>query len=183
MKQAVHANNATGSPAVIRFTAPLVAHPAAGKADAPAVLHLPHAVSQQLRGMTTVEGTINGHAFRAALETGASGSLRLRVNKAMRDGAGASAGDTVQIAILGPEPEPEVPAELQAAFASSTAVQALWQDLTLLGRLDWIRWIEAAKQPATRARRITRTIEQLAEGKRRPCCVNVYEYMLYRVLE
>ena len=59
----------------------------------------------------------------------------------------------------------------------------MWKDLTKLGRQDWVRWIESAKSPETRARRVTRTIDQLAEGKRRACCVNVYEYMLNRVEE
>jgi hypothetical protein len=27
-----------------------------------------------------------------------------------------------------------------------------------------------AKQPATRARRVVRTLEEMTEGKRRPCC-------------
>lgn len=31
-------------------------------------------------------------------------------------------------------------------------------------------WVISAKQPSTRARRIDRTIEELLEGKRRPCC-------------
>jgi uncharacterized protein YdeI (YjbR/CyaY-like superfamily) len=56
----------------------------------------------------------------------------------------------------------------------------VWDDLTF-GRLDWVRWIEAARKPETRARRVQRTVEQLAEGKRRACCVNVYEYMLERI--
>jgi hypothetical protein len=58
---------------------------------------------------TKVEGTINGHPFRAALEPNTFGSHWLRVNKAMLKGAGADAGDTVKLAILGPEPEPTVP--------------------------------------------------------------------------
>lgn len=183
MSNATTKSQYLSTPAVIRFTARLDPYPEAAKAEAWAVLIIPSAASKQLRGMTNVEGTMNGHPFRAALEPDASGGQWLRVNQAMREGAGAGAGDEVQRAILGPEPEPHVPAELQAAFSASPAMQALWDDLTLLGRLDWIRWIEGAKQPATRARRIARTIEQLAEGKRRPCCVNFYEYMLCRVKE
>ncbi|MBV8460504.1 MAG: YdeI/OmpD-associated family protein, partial [Candidatus Eremiobacteraeota bacterium] len=56
-------------------------------------------------------------------------------------------------------------------------------DLTRLGRLDWMRWINSAKTPETRARRVRRTVEQLSSGKRRPCCVNFYEFMLHRVGE
>jgi hypothetical protein len=59
----------------------------------------------------------------------------------------------------------------------------LWDDLTTMGRRDWVHWVESAKQPETRARRVTRTVEQLSSGKRRACCVNVYEYMLCRIQE
>jgi hypothetical protein len=47
---------------------------------------------------------------------------------------------------------------------------ALWQDLTPLGRNEFICWVDDAKQPKTRQRRIERTCEELREGKRRPCC-------------
>jgi hypothetical protein len=133
--------------------------------------------------MTTVEGTINGHPFRAALEPSESGGHSLRVNNAMRNGSGADAGDTVKLAILGPEPAPTVPADLRVAMTASNGAKTLWQELTTDGRRIWIRWIEGAKTLETRARRVRRTVEQLCEGKRRPCCVNFYEYMLSRVQE
>ena len=60
--------------------------------------------------------------------------------------------------------------DLQAAVESDTAVLALWQGLTPLGRNEFICWVEDAKQPATRQRRIQRTIEEMQEGKKRPCC-------------
>lgn len=168
-------------PEVIRFKGKLVARSSNGKA-AKTLLDLPTAVAMKLRGMATIEGTINGHAFRAALEPPLDGNF-LRVNGAMLNGARAKIGDTVQLAVLGPEPEPRIPADLRAAFSRSARAVTLWQDLTLLARLDWIRWIESAKAPETRARRIARTVDQLSSGKRRPCCVNFYEFMLERVAE
>ncbi|WP_448658913.1 YdeI/OmpD-associated family protein [Sphingomonas sp. CJ99] len=60
--------------------------------------------------------------------------------------------------------------DLQAAIASDPATLALWQALTPLGRNEFICWVEDAKQPATRARRIARTAAELHAGKRRPCC-------------
>ncbi len=167
-------------PAVLRFAARLVRHSNTAKNDS-TVLKLPEAIAKKLHGLTTLEGTINDHPFRAPLDENASGRRSLRVNKAMLKGARAGVGDTVNLAVLGPEPKLTLPADLRAAFAASDEAQALWKELTPLGRRDWVRWIEGAKTPETRARRITRTIEQLAEGKRRPCCVNFYEYMLDRV--
>jgi len=173
-------NKARAGPAVLRFEARLVRSP---EAAGSLTLNLPKVISAKLAGMTNVEGTINDHPFRAALESDGGTGQWLRLNKAMREGADVNAGDTVKLAILGPEPEPRIPADLQVAFAASRGAKALWTDLTSLGRRDWIRWIESAKTPETRTRRVTRTVEQLSEGKRRPCCVNVYEFMLSRVRE
>lgn len=60
--------------------------------------------------------------------------------------------------------------DLVAAVRSASAVLALWNGLTPLGRNEFICWVEDAKQPATRQRRIGRTCEELLEGKKRPCC-------------
>jgi hypothetical protein len=60
--------------------------------------------------------------------------------------------------------------DLQAAVRSQPEVLALWQALTPLGRNEFICWVDDAKQPVTRQRRITRTSEELLEGKKRPCC-------------
>lgn len=60
--------------------------------------------------------------------------------------------------------------DLQAAITAQPDVLTLWEGLTPLGRNEFICWVDDAKQPATRARRIRRTVEELQEGKRRPCC-------------
>lgn len=164
-------------PAVLRFEAQLYSEGSV-KGDTQTLLEIPQAISEQLNGMSKLEGTINGHPFRAAIE-----GRSLRVNKAMLKGAAAGTGDTVALAILGPEPAPVLPADLRAPLSAEPEAMQLWQDLTDLGQRDWLRWIDLAKTPETRARRVQRTVEQLAEGKRRPCCVNVYEFMLCRLQE
>ena len=60
--------------------------------------------------------------------------------------------------------------DLRAALESDPQVLALWQGLTPLGRNEFICWVEDAKKAETRERRITRTREELLEGKKRPCC-------------
>ena len=165
------------SPAVVRFKAALV------RVGSAVSLEIPKAAGAQLSGMSRLEGIINGHPFRARLEAAAAGGYALRVNQAMLKGAKAKPGDTVQLAVLGPEPDPVAPADLQRAFASDRAAEAFWDDLTVECRRDYLRWIDATENPETRARRIRRTVEQLSEGKRRPCCVNFYEFMLQRVNE
>ncbi|MEO6717508.1 MAG: YdeI/OmpD-associated family protein [Novosphingobium sp.] len=60
--------------------------------------------------------------------------------------------------------------DLQTAVESNPATLAHWKGLTPLGRNEFICWVEDAKQPKTRQRRIKRTCDELLEGKKRPCC-------------
>ena len=60
--------------------------------------------------------------------------------------------------------------DLQAAVRSNPKVLMLWESLTPLGRNEFICWVDDAKQPTTRQRRIERTCAELLEGKKRPCC-------------
>jgi hypothetical protein len=64
----------------------------------------------------------------------------------------------------------QLPDDLRDALLDDNAILDLWQSITPLGRNEFICWVEDAKQPATRAKRIRRTGEELLEGKKRPCC-------------
>jgi hypothetical protein len=122
--------------------------------------------------MTTVEGTINGFPFRATLEPDGQRSHWLRVNRKMREAAGADAGDVVTLEITpsGEEPEPKLPADLRKAFAAAPKARALWSDIKPVARRDWIQWVTSAKRRETRARRVENACAMLAAGKRRVCC-------------
>jgi hypothetical protein len=63
-----------------------------------------------------------------------------------------------------------MPADLQKALASRPKAVAAWQSLTPLARNEWICWNTTVKQEATRKNHIQRTVKELQEGKRRPCC-------------
>ena len=64
----------------------------------------------------------------------------------------------------------EAGADLETAIRSGPGLLDLWTKLTPLGRNEFICWVDDAKQAKTRARRIERTVEELHEGKKRPCC-------------
>src|SRR3954468_23063011 len=85
-------------------------------------LVLPKDASAKLpsRGMTAIEGTINGFAFQAMLEPDGQRSHWLKVDRKLGKSAGAEAGDiiTLEIAPAGKETEPEVPPELKKALAA-----------------------------------------------------------------
>ncbi|MDX2065358.1 MAG: YdeI/OmpD-associated family protein, partial [Fimbriimonadaceae bacterium] len=67
-------------------------------------------------------------------------------------------------------PEPSVPADIDAVLNADPAAQAIWNDITPAARWDWVRWAGTARQPETRARRVSSIPSRLRAGKRRPCC-------------
>jgi hypothetical protein len=60
--------------------------------------------------------------------------------------------------------------DLRDVIISDLVIFGLWQSLTPLGRNEFICWVDDAKQAPTRQRRIQRTVEELTDGKKRPCC-------------
>jgi len=63
-----------------------------------------------------------------------------------------------------------MPADLEKALRGSESALTAWADITPLARNEFICWVEDAKRAGTRERRIRRTVEELNDGMRRPCC-------------
>jgi hypothetical protein len=165
----------TKTPCKIRFKAKLFRPVESEKVGPWTFLVLPKNASAKLpsRGMTAIEGTINGFAFQAMLEPDGQKSHWLKVDRKLSEAVGAHAGDviTLEIAPAAEEPEPKVLADLRKALAvAAPRARALWSDITPNARRDWIHWITSAKQADTRSRRIKNACSMLAAGKRRVCC-------------
>ncbi|HEX2792142.1 MAG TPA: YdeI/OmpD-associated family protein [Candidatus Paceibacterota bacterium] len=63
-----------------------------------------------------------------------------------------------------------LPADMRAAlFADRKALDA-WETLTPLARNEWICWTVSVKKQETRDEHLERLVDELKEGKRRPCC-------------
>jgi uncharacterized protein YdeI (YjbR/CyaY-like superfamily) len=80
------------------------------------------------------------------------------------------------------ESESRVPTDLRKVLAASARAKAQWSDLTPIARRDFISWIESAKQPETRKRRVESIPSRLASGKRRPCCYALVPMNLYKAI-
>src|SRR6266403_4321517 len=78
--------------------------------------------------------------------------------------------------------ELRLPTDLRKALAATPMAKAEWSNLTPIARRDFISWIDSAKQPETRRRRIDRACDMLAAGKRRPCCFAIVPMNLYKAL-
>jgi len=63
-----------------------------------------------------------------------------------------------------------MPMDLRKALTSDSAALAIWEDLTPLARNEWICWVTFVKKEETRKDHVKRTVSELKEGMRRPCC-------------
>lgn len=63
-----------------------------------------------------------------------------------------------------------MPADLKKALSSSPKATSAWETITPLARNEWICWVTIVKKKETRQQHLTRAIEDLSKGKRRPCC-------------
>ena len=64
----------------------------------------------------------------------------------------------------------KLPEDLRRALLADKNALEKWESLTQLARNEWICWTVTVKQQKTREEHIRRTVKELTEGKRRPCC-------------
>jgi hypothetical protein len=165
----------TSSPSAstsVRFSAPVRT---VGRTT---LVQLPEAASKALpsRGQVAVKGALNGVTFTTVVEPDGRRGHWIRLTPALLKRAKATLGDdvTVEVSVTSEWPEPTIPADLASALASAPAdVQERWDDITPMARWEWVRWVSATANPATRGRRVEVSISKLDHGKRRPCCFDL----------
>ena len=121
------------------------------------------------RARVPVRGTINGFPYRSTIFP-MGGCFMMAVNRQMREGAGAKAGETVSV-VMERDTEPRVvtpPADLARALKTNKDAQAAWDKLSYTHQKEYAQSVEEAKRPETRQRRIERAVEMLAAGKKEP---------------
>lgn len=64
----------------------------------------------------------------------------------------------------------KLPPDLKKALVADKAALAKWEDITPLARNEWICWTQVVKTPEIRQQHVARTVADLKNGKRRPCC-------------
>jgi hypothetical protein len=159
-----------GSETAIRFEAQLSA------IDTSTIVRLPADASAQLpsRGQVAVKGSINGRDFQTVVEPDGMRGHWLRVDQDLQQGAEVGDAVTVEVIPVAEWPEPDVPADLAAALAGAPQeIRDIWDDITPMARWEWVRWVNATANPATRQRRDEVTISKREHGKRRPCCFDL----------
>jgi hypothetical protein len=141
------------------------------------ILRLPDDASAKLpsRGQVAVTGVMNGHTFQTVLEPDGLRGHWLKVDQKLGQALAVSEGDTVALEVEPRKdwPEPDIPEDLGAALADAPDLSELWKSITPMARWEWVRWINATKNPVTRERRVEVAISKLRSGKRRPCCFDL----------
>jgi hypothetical protein len=115
-----------------------------------------------------VKATINGFTWRGRMAR-MGGKNVVGMNKEVRAGAKAEAGDEVDVALeLDTAPrEVEVPPALAAALKKDKAAGKLYDGLAFTHRKEFARWVEEAKKEETRDRRVAQALEMLHAGETR----------------
>lgn len=110
--------------------------------------------------------TINGYSYRSTVAT-MDGVFMLPISAEVRERAGVTAGDAVDVAIvLDTEPrEISVPADFATALANDADAQRFFDGLSYSNKRNLVNQIEEAKAPETRARRVAKITSQLHAGK------------------
>ena len=118
------------------------------------------------RGRPPVRVTIRGHTWRTT--PGIYGGVgHVVVNRAVKAATGVDAGDRVRVAMeLDTDPRTmRVPTDLRRALAADAAAERAFEALSFTHRREYVDWIEEAKRPETRSRRIASTVERVRAGR------------------
>ena len=117
------------------------------------------------RARVPVRGTINGFPFRSSLMP-MDGCHGMAVNKTMREGAKAKAGDLVDVVLQRDldERTVEVPPELKRELTKSKKAQERWAKLAFTHKKEMALCIVGAKQEETKQRRVAKVMQVLKTG-------------------
>jgi hypothetical protein len=122
------------------------------------------------RGRVPVRGTLNGARFRSSLFRMGGDCHFMVVNRKMREACGVTGGETVPVT-MERDTEARVitpPADFARSLKANKDARATWDKLSYTHQREHVEHIEEAKKPDTRQRRIEKSIQLLAAGKKEP---------------
>lgn len=146
-----------------RFEAPIIAGRGGG-----AFVRVPFSVPDVFgtRGQLRVKGTIDGHPFQSSLAPMGGGTHLLGLHKATREAIGKAIGARVAV-VLEPdlaERPVVVPDDFARALTANPPAAARFETFAYTHRKEYVQWIEEAKRPETRQRRISEAVTRISQG-------------------
>jgi hypothetical protein len=117
------------------------------------------------RARPPVRGTVNGAQFRSTITKYGGDDYYLVVNRQVREAAGVSAGETVEVDVeLDTEPRiVRLPKDFAAALDDEA--RGSFDEMSYTHRKEYVDWIKDAKREDTRRRRIAKAVELIRQGK------------------
>lgn len=113
-----------------------------------------------------VTGSINGRSIRGALAVQGT-QFFLPLGAAWRRDNGPDVGDAVEVELAPEGPQfADLAPDLAAALQASPRARTFFEGLATFYRTGYLRWIDGARQPETRAARISELLGLLEEGKK-----------------
>ena len=118
------------------------------------------------RARPPVKVTIGSHTWRTTPGI-YDGVGYVVVNRAVKQATGVDAPDRVRVTMdLDTEPRTvRIPSDLRAALQEDGEAGAAFAQLSTTHRREYVDWIEEAKRPETRARRVAGTVERVRSGR------------------
>ena len=117
------------------------------------------------RGRVRVEGKLNATPFRATMVPAASGGHRLFVNQGLRNAAAVAVGDRVRFSLRPAPFDERAPRDVAVELGKLRGAKAAFAKLSPSHRRELLRYIDDAKTPASRQKRIREAAAQ-ALGER-----------------
>jgi hypothetical protein len=135
-----------------------------------AYIEFPFDVTEEfgVRGLVPVKATFDGLPYRGSLcKMGTPGHI-LIVVKDVRKKIGKEAGDNVEVEVQLDEELRVIAlaADAEAAVRQNAKAQMFWEQLSYSHKREYQLWLEGAKRPETRAKRLLELVKRLADEKR-----------------
>ncbi len=108
---------------------------------------------------------VNGYTYRTTVAP-MGGAYWIPLAAEHREGAGVRAGQEVAVRVELDTAPRETPLPEDLAAALDEDARTFFDGLAPSHRKEWVRWVEEAKKPETRAARVERTAEALRAGRK-----------------
>ncbi len=120
------------------------------------------------KARVNVKGTIDGLPYASSIAPIGDGTHVMMVTKAQLAQIGKTTGDTIHVMMEldTEERQVSVPEDFSVVLAANTAARTNFDAFSYTHRKDYVSWIESAKKPETRAKRIQEALERLAAGQK-----------------
>ncbi|ALW85578.1 hypothetical protein AUC43_11030 [Hymenobacter sedentarius] len=121
------------------------------------------------RGRVPVQATFDNYPYQGSIVPIGDGHHALLLLKQIRRAIDKTVGDTVRVTLSRDvtERKMEAPADLAEKLATNPKAAAYFSKLAYTHQREFVRWLEGAKKPETRTRRLEETVELLTQGRKR----------------